>query len=113
MEATARVSDFCMKRIMFHLAGYITEKKFLGGVVTKSLINGANTDNHDALDFADCITNSNVKEGQVYLAWLNVRTRKEVEIYFPIIKAVALKLYEQKTMTGNELRECIRGSDND
>jgi hypothetical protein len=85
---------------------HATEEHNLGEVTAK-LVQGAGSDRHNAVEWANVVVPFH--ELETYLAWLDVRAAGLVDQGWPQIEALAT-LLERQRLGGTEARRIIRES---
>jgi hypothetical protein len=94
-------------RALHYWDGSIAEERFCGKA-TPSLRLGAEGDYGHALDWASVIVAED--ELEAHLAWLAIRARDLVELWWPQIEVVAEALIERQRLSGPDTRRVIRES---
>jgi ATP-dependent Zn protease len=93
-----------IKEVQILLSGFLAEEK--SGFTHKIEMSiGANYDRHQATDFV--LSHMDEQEAKPFLAWVELRTKKNLELRWPAVKKIAKALLAKKTLTYNEVLALI------
>jgi hypothetical protein len=101
-----RQRTFAERQIISSIAGYTAQRKFCPQSIRRYQ---ASSDEEHQNNCFNYICSFNVREGDAYWKWLEIRTENLIEFHWKDVKAVAEALLERETLTYEEVYEIIRG----
>ena len=101
--ATPQMRHKIERNIIVLLAGDIAQRKFAPRSARRW---HTTADRRAAATLALSICGSG-KSATAYIAWLHIVTSDLVEARWKVIQRLATELLERKTLTGDEIRDCI------